>query len=226
MSTPKDNDHVSSITSSSSTGGHGNTNSGQFRGRGSNHNKKKTSNLKGLIDELGDAVYLCGHEDTHRKSDFRKMNEAVMLYITTTLSDAEDILCVFEHKYPKDLFDEAALNFDNLSEGKRIVKQEELKLLAKKQRAINTNLRKTFMIIWSQCTQAMQASLKGEEEYEGAKEKADCVWLMNKIRFNMLEFMEDAYLYLSLNEARTKLCTFKQKYLSCDDYLQEFALLT
>ena len=160
MSTPKDNDqsspdHVPSITLPSSTGGHGNTNSGQFRGRESRHNKKKTSNLKGLIDELGDAVYLCGYEDTHRKIDFWKVNEAVMLYITTTLSDAKDILCVFEHKYPKDLLNEAALDFDNLSEGQRIVKQEELKLLAKKQRVISTNLRKTFMIIWSQCTQAI-----------------------------------------------------------------------
>ena len=49
---------------------------------------------------------------------------------------------------------------------------------------------------------------------------------MNKIRSNMLKFIEDANLYLSLNKAKTKLYTFKQKHLRCDDYLQEFTLLT
>ena len=41
----------------------------------------------------------------------------------------------------------------------------------------------------------------------------------------MLEFMDDANLYLSLNEAKMKRFALKQKQMTCDDSLQEFTLL-
>jgi hypothetical protein len=117
------------------------------------------------------------------------------------------------------------LNMENLSEGEKILRGQEIKEFAKRDRLVRTNLKKAFTIIWAQCTPAMQSQIKGDREYETSKLSSDCVWLLARIKGIMMSFLQDSNGYVSMSEAKTKLYSFKQNNRSTDDYMKDFSLL-
>ena len=147
------------------------------RNNGNNNhqrNRKKTV-FKGEIEELGSHVFTTPHEDPYNSQDYRKNMEAFELFFERTLLDPDDMICVLSNKQPDKLVTPEFLNMENLSEGEKILRGQEIKEFAKRDRLVRTNLKKAFTIIWTQCTPAMQSQIKGEREYETSKLTSDCV---------------------------------------------------
>ena len=61
------------------------------------------------------------------------------------------------------------------------------------------------MLVWGQCTKALQASLRGEKGFKEADKANDCVWLLKKICKHMLAFVEDGNPFFGLYEAKRAL---------------------
>ena len=135
-------------------------------------------------------MYACGHEDPDNKLDIRKTNEAVMLYAAANFSETGDVLCVFDLIRPDVHVSDDFLKLEDKSEGERVLHLEMIKAKGQKLADIEVGLRKVFMLVWGQCTKALQAGIQGEEAYIQAKQKYDCVWLLAKIRAHMMAFVE------------------------------------
>jgi len=66
--------------------------------------------------------------------------------------------------------------------------------------AIDSNLKAVHMVIWGQCSEAMQSKLKSVADFEDHNDKSNCIWLLNAIRGVIMQFEGQWYLNLSLRE--------------------------
>jgi hypothetical protein len=143
-------------------------------GNNNQRNRRKTV-FKREIEELGNHVFTTPHEGPYNSHDYRKNMEAFELFFERTLLDPDDMICVLSNEQPEKLVTPEFLNMENLSEGEKILRGQEIKEFAKRDRLVRTNLKKAFTIIWAQCTPAMQSQIKGDREYGTSKLSSDCV---------------------------------------------------
>ena len=190
--------------------------------RGNNRDSRRRTVFKGKVEELKSNVFVCPQEDPDKTQDYRKVMEAIEAYMYRELEDPDDMMCILEAKAPVKVITPDLLDMTRLGEGEKIVRQEEIKEGVKRDRAVKINLTKAYNMLWNQCTEAMQAELKGDPSYD--KDALDCVWLVKSIKSIMMSFVEGESRYVSMLEAKTALMGCKQVGKSNDAYLKEFTL--
>ena len=134
MSVTEETPTPDATTSSSPTASRRNNNGGNGQ-----RNRKKTA-FKGEIDELGSHVFTTPHEDSYKSQDYRKNIEAFELYFERSFSDPDDMICVLSNEEPKKLITP-----------EKILRGQEIKEYAKRDRLVRTKLKKAYTIIWAQC---------------------------------------------------------------------------
>jgi hypothetical protein len=68
--------------------------------------------------------------------------------------------------------------------------EEEIKELAKRKRALCSNLSAIQTIIWGQCSEVMKARVKSLPEYVARTTEDDCKWLLSNIQSITMQFDE------------------------------------
>ena len=189
-----------------------------------NNDSRRKPTFKGMVDELRSNVFVCPQEDPDKTQDYRKIMEAIEAYMYRELTDPEDMICVLKGEKPKKLVTPELLDMKGLGEGEKIVREEEIKDGVKRDRAIHNNVCKAYNILWNQCTEAMQAELKGDASYNSNSAAFDCVWLVKSIKSIMMSFVQGESRYVSMLEAKTQLLAYKQLGKSNDTYFKEFTL--
>jgi hypothetical protein len=66
------------------------------------------------------------------------------------------------------------------------------------------------MVIWGQCSEALQAKLESLDEYEAMRDTSDCPELLKAIQGIMYKFESQRYVVVSLDDAQTQYFNIRQ----------------
>jgi Zinc knuckle len=75
---------------------------------------------------------------------------------------------------------------------------------------ISENLKALYSVAWGQCSEAMQAKLHSHDDFQVNDLDADCSWLLKEIKAITFRFEGQRFIFLSLDDAHTALCTYYQ----------------
>ena len=71
---------------------------------------------------------------------------------------------------------------EDTTEDDKMIRNERLKIYAKKMEALEQNLIAVHTIIWGQTSPAMQTKIKSVKDYEAKFESHDCLWLLRQVK--------------------------------------------
>ena len=74
------------------------------------------------------------------------------------------------------------------SKAKTLKWEESMKTYCKQETTLQGNLRNIFMVIWGQCSPAMQTKVKQHSDYKIKSRDTDCEWLLAQIKEVMYKF--------------------------------------
>ena len=166
--------------------------SGQNRNnnRGRNNNTQSVrstegASFEGAYPEIG-VVAALRTEIIPKKAPFSVFTEKVADHVITTMkygSDVED--CIrkmqdpkvgFSAKYKPEPLTDQDPSFDD-----RLLQQERIKAFVARENVLRDNITKIYGLVWRQCTSALQAVIKGDEEFSSKTSGHDLIWLLTQI---------------------------------------------
>jgi hypothetical protein len=110
---------------------------------------------------------------------------------------------------------------DEPSKTADMINSEEVKEYVKRVRTFKSNLAALHVVIWGQCSEAMQARVKSLAHYKTKTTENNCYWLLKQIKAVTLQSDEKRNGFISLLDARTSFLTCKQlQGQSADDCLE------
>ena len=71
---------------------------------------------------------------------------------------------------------------EDATEDDKMIRNEKLKIYAKKTDALEQNLIAVHTIIWGQASPTVQTKIKSVKEYEAKADTYDCLWLLKQIK--------------------------------------------
>ena len=96
---------------------------------------------------------------------------------------------------------------------------ESLKDYNKKQSTLENNIESAYSLIWGQCTPAMQAQIKTQQEYERMRNSFDVFKLLKEVKGHTFKLTDRDYAYQSVWDSYTSVFNMKQ---GKDEFLDKF----
>jgi ABC-type transport system involved in cytochrome bd biosynthesis, ATPase and permease components len=121
----------------------------------------KATKFKGEISELNGHVYEV-HSETAKANQYQKTTKAISAYVNRTLKSGNDMMNMIDNMEDIDfnlLKPKAVEGSDD--EVDRMILQQEVNDFVKRRKLYYENRDKVYTIVWGQCSQALQAKLKG-----------------------------------------------------------------
>ena len=103
--------------------------------------------------------------------------------------------------------------------------EKKIEKFAAREDIMEENLKKTFIIIWGQCSVPMREKFMAYQGYETRKENSDCVWILLIIRAIANRFEEERNIFLAIDDARSTLGSYRQDNRPNHEYYTEFKQL-
>ena len=95
----------------------------------------------------------------------------------------------------------------------------------KRKRQLSDNKRALYMVVWGQCSPAMQSKIKSSLKYKLMNQECDVVWLLKEIQSVIFKFDDHNEMCLAMDNAIESLGTCKQEEgESVSNFLQQFQL--
>jgi hypothetical protein len=206
------------------------TESGKSNGQEANDKKKnyfgKKSNqggkpkFEGRIDELKGHIYEYGE---NRSADqFVTTTKEITTYIGSTMKHSNDIttaitlLQVPHREEPDEPVDE-----DSRVQMKRW--ERDYDEYRKWKLALTSNLHTLYNIVLGQCSESMQQKLESLPEWEEMHAEKNGITLLTTIKNMSYNFLTQAYILESVNQALYKLMNLRQGSLSPNQYFEQFS---
>ena len=125
-------------------------------------------------------------EKFHLKVTFETFKDKVMNYVISNYKNGGDMKPIFkklqdpikvmESKHrPKSLEDSA----DQIE---RDIQRERIKKFVSRDYVLRSNMEKLYGLLWGQCSSALQATIKGINEYEDTSDDFVPIWLLIEIK--------------------------------------------
>ena len=196
-----------------------------------NGNKRNPSakHLKGDLAELGNHVFPTSEENPHRIYSHSETQRHIRGVSSRTIKTRHGD---FRKMWEKGISDPKkaipnpvepeSFAFANPPPADRIRYGEEVKQVQIRRQNYLNNLSSTWDLIFGQCTLNMMNTLIGDDDFDEALERSNCVWLLRKTRHLMLAYLDDRYEVLCVVEAERELANVKQGGKSLKDYHEIF----
>jgi hypothetical protein len=196
-----------------------------------NHNNKanrapKESTFKGTITDMNGHTFQCHGEATHA-SQFSRTFEELQSYCLKTYKYSDDVAHIVRHFKEFDLKSHkpSPAPTDANSIDLRIL-EKEVDEYVKRSAIYKQNKKALYMVVWAQCSNAMQVKMKSISTFKKFDEERDCLDLLKEIKGVSYKFEAQRYPPLALYEAKSAFFRFQQhKALSNTDYLDKFKAL-
>ena len=187
---PPANPNNSTSSNNHSERAEGNRRSRNNRRRGNNNPSTSTpasvKKFEGDTPTIGAVLCLSNEDVDLGKEGFTKFQSKLEEYILREFDNAKDIAPLiinlkdpskdFEAKhFPKSKYTTEECENDPIK--KKIVESQANMYMARV-RDLDQNIAHLFSRVWGQCTPALQAELKAEDEYDTKRENYDALWLM------------------------------------------------
>jgi len=103
------------------------------------------------------------------------------------------------------------------------IQRERIKQFVSREYVLRSNMEKLYGLLWGQCSSALQATIKGINEYEDKSDDFDPIWLLIEIKKAISGIDLKANPRLTLHEAVSTLYKMKQGETEANDnYLERF----
>ena len=150
-----------------------------------NHNKNripKESTFKGTITDMNGHTFQCHGEATHA-SQFSRTCEELQSYCLKTYTYGDDVAHIVRHfkEFNMKAYkpSPAPANVDSID--LRIV-DKEVDEYVKRHSIYKQNKKALYMVVWAQCSSAMQAKMKSATLFKTFDEQRECLNLLQEIK--------------------------------------------
>lgn len=196
------------------------------RHRGTENDK----DFAGATPEIGGI--LCVPAETHlnKRVGFVRFKDLLATYIVKSMKDGVLIVTALDKNLdPVAEFDR---NFrERMSKGtaptagtiEDMILREEVKEFVTRKRGLEMNITKIFALVWGQCTEPLQATIRLQEEYQSEAEKYNGIWLLGQVELRMAGIMPNKNDSIQLrSKLLTLLLTKQYEHESVHEYMTRF----
>lgn len=192
----------------------------QQQRKGPPHRFIPRTRFEGRCTELKGHIY--DLKPIGQSDNFMKTTREIGLYVGRTYSDGSDIKLAVEtlemptFVMPADPPDDA---------GRGVVLAWENRVKAHSKRLLNyeSNVKTLFSLVWGQCTEALQAKVEADTNYNNmAKVPQDGIQLLKIIKDIAFDYQSQKYLAHAISDAVFKFWTFQQGNLPTTEYYERF----
>ena len=152
------------------------------------HNNNDKLAFKGSTKGLHGHVFSVYHESPDKRQ-FSKTIKAIQLYVGAgSIKHADDLEPLFRfQKAPRVDKPTKPSGYDENNEVDVQILKQEVAEYMERRKALRSNMRYLWNLIWGQCTEALQAELQAlpdfvNNEYPAADTPANCAWLLTQIK--------------------------------------------
>ena len=185
---------------------------------GQSGDRPRTTGFKGNTPEMNGSVFECYDEQGDRRQYIKTAVEALESHAKKTFKYSEDLLAPLfatESRLPVLATPPKPTKTTDGKEPDEAdieLWREEIKELAKRKRALQSNLSTIQASIWGQCSEAMRARIKKSlAEYEAKTAKDDCKWFLSNIQAITMQFDERRHGYTSMLNAMAGFLNCRQQ---------------
>jgi Reverse transcriptase (RNA-dependent DNA polymerase) len=203
-------------TSGRSGRGRGAPRSGRNPGRGDpNHHSStqgpstKASLFKGNTKDMNGHVFQIHGERTDPQQ-FDKTLEALSEYAMKSLKYPGDLVPFFKDLNVPVIPPVADLPPDVTSAFAKRTWENEADDWFSRTKLVKQHLKTLYSVAWGQCSEAMKTKLQTHDDFTSKDLLADCAWLLKEIKAITFQFEGQRYLFLSLDDAHSDLCAYRQ----------------
>ena len=230
--TPSGNGNTTDRNNSNSNnnGGNGNrSGNGRFSRNTTNTNVSSTNTnaFEGSNKDLG-AVLGLRHEKLKIKSpSFENFIEKVCTYVISTYKDGADLKPLFRKmKDPVDDFktkEKPVKPANGSDDVDNDIYREEIKLYVTRTTNLRRNMDKSFGLVWGQCSNQLQAIIKGLTNYDEMYDRLDVLWLVKELKKATSGIDSKSDPRLTFHRAMSELYKLRQGEAEGNDkYLERF----
>ena len=198
---------------------------GTGRGRGRGHQHRHVSSFRGNTKGMNGHVFQVFNE-RENKQQFTKTVEMLQEYAIKELDYASDLYPMFNNISQPELEDPPEEPKDKNNATRVRIWERKIDKYVEREIELEENLKKIFVIIWGQCSDAMRAKITANDEYESKARNGDCVWLLTTIRAISNRFEGEKNIFLAIDDARSAIGAYRQaKNQTNHEYYVQFKYL-
>lgn len=180
------------------------------QGLQSKYQNNKSGKFKGEIAELNGHVYEV-HNETAKANQYQKTTKAISTYVYRTLKSGNDMMNMIDNMQGLDYnFLKPKAPSDSMDDVDRMTLQQEVNDFVKHPNLYYENRDKVFTIVWGQCSEALQAKLKGTRAFRTYNPIKCPISLLKDIKQVALKFENVTFKAFAIYEAKMALAGFYQ----------------
>ena len=145
-------------------------------------------NFEGSTPNIGGVLALRS-ENVTKKVNYDKFCEKLRSYIMREFKGGEYVVDILKDpsvdiadEYRKSSKPTDLTSAEKSSDVEVEIKKEEIKEYVKQLNTIKSNLKKIYSLIFGNCTEGVQAMLRGDKEYEVKSKAFNCAWILEKVK--------------------------------------------
>jgi hypothetical protein len=196
---------------------------GNKPGLQSKFQNNKNGKFKGEIAELNGHVYEV-HNETAKANQFQKTTKAISAYVNRTLKNGNDMMNMIDNMEDVDFaLLKPKANVEEMDEVDKMILQQEVNDFVKRRKLYFENRDKVYTIVWGQCSEALQAKLKGTQAFRRYNPIKCPISLLKDIKQVSLKFENVTFKAFAIYDAKMALSHFYQtKQDSLHEYYMKF----
>jgi hypothetical protein len=141
----------------------------------------QVSSFKGSIPEIGAVIGT--KTESRTQGSFKMFQEKLVGYIMEKYDHPRDIAPVVRDLEDMDLDKHEPEDPDkNASATKIQIHREKVKRHLNRMEALEDNKMRVYGLVWGQCTAALQAELRGVEDFKEKDSAYNCLWLLQQVK--------------------------------------------
>jgi hypothetical protein len=181
----------------------------------------KPGKFKGEIAELNSHVYEM-HNEVAKANQYQKTTKAISAYVNRTLKSGNDMMNMIDNMKDLDFNSlKPKATSEQMDDVDKMILQQEVKDYVKRHKLYYRNRDKVFTIIWGQCSEALQAKLKGTKAFRTYNLIKCPLSLLKDIKQVALKFENVTFKAFAIYDAKMALAGFFQ---SKHDTLHEYCM--
>ena len=162
-------------------------------------------------------------EESNDRTQYTKTIDKLKEHVKTTYKETYvEIAGLFSDPMTQPTVKRPAPLKEDTTEDDKMIRNERLKIYAKKMEALEQNLIAVHTIIWGQTSPAMQTKIKSVKDYEAKFESHDCLWLLRQVKAITMSYENKKNPMMSELEAKENFYMCKQEHNeSPEDYMHK-----
>ena len=162
-------------------------------------------------------------EEANDRTQYNKTIDKLKEYVKTAYKETYmEIAGLFNDPMTQPIARRPAPLKEDTTEDDKMIRNEKLKIYAKKTDALEQNLIAVHTIIWGQTSPAMQTKIKSVKDYDTKDAQHDCLWLLQQIKAITMSYENKKNPMMSELEAKERFYTCKQDHgESPEDYMHK-----